>query len=114
MQLHPLIIEIYSLVMKKTIEGDWDVPWNIRKELKKINQMKENFNVIFQQVLREDNTVVDYLANIAFSGVGTITFQSFQEFPNTCKTLINQDKSQIPNLRVRTAKRIPPDSRPSP
>lgn len=38
--------------------------------------------------------MADYLASIAFSGAGTIIFQSFQEFSNVDKTLINQDKAQ--------------------
>lgn len=70
--------------------------------------MKEHFNVIFQHVLREDNAVADYLANIVFFGAGTISFQSFNDLPNAGKTLINQDKAQIPNLRVRIARRRAP------
>nr|XP_016479791.1 PREDICTED: uncharacterized protein LOC107801042 [Nicotiana tabacum] len=31
MQLHPLIIETDSLVLKKFIEGEWEVPWSIEK-----------------------------------------------------------------------------------
>ncbi|XP_075100663.1 uncharacterized protein LOC142176572 [Nicotiana tabacum] len=40
MDFHPLIIETDSMVMKKIIEGEWEVPWCISKEVKKINQMK--------------------------------------------------------------------------
>ncbi|XP_070046776.1 uncharacterized protein [Nicotiana tomentosiformis] len=65
-QLHPFIIETNSLVMKKIIEGKWDIPWNIGKEVKKIKEIKENYNVIFQHVLREGNTVADFLANLVF------------------------------------------------
>ncbi|XP_070036593.1 uncharacterized protein [Nicotiana tomentosiformis] len=73
--LHPLILETDSLVMKKVIEGEWDPPWVIAQDVKKIIEMKENFNVVFQHVFREG------------------------------RRLINLEKSQSPNLRVRIAKR---------
>lgn len=31
-QLHPLILETDSLVIKKIIEGEWESPWCIRAE----------------------------------------------------------------------------------
>ncbi|XP_019237102.1 PREDICTED: uncharacterized protein LOC109217316 [Nicotiana attenuata] len=34
--LHPLILEADSLVMKKVIEGEWDPPWVIANNVKKI------------------------------------------------------------------------------
>lgn len=49
--LHPLIIETDSLVMKRIIEGEWEPPWYIRTKVKKIKEMKDQFNVIFQHVL---------------------------------------------------------------
>lgn len=109
MQLHPLIIENHSMVMKKIIEGDWEIPWSIAKEVKRIKEMKEQFNVIFQHVLREGNSVADFLANLVFSLLGTIEFQLFHEFPNVGKTLINPDKAQIRNLRPKVARNIAPD-----
>lgn len=45
--LHPLIIETNSPVMKKIIEGEWELPWSIGKEIKKIKDMKDHFNVTF-------------------------------------------------------------------
>lgn len=104
MQLHPLIIENHSMVMKKIIEGDWEIPWSIAKEVKRIKEMKEQFNVIFQHDLREGNFVADFLANLAFSFTGSIAFQSFYDFHSASKILINQDKAKIPNLRVRVAR----------
>ncbi|XP_075083805.1 uncharacterized protein LOC142167791 [Nicotiana tabacum] len=42
--LHPLILETDSFVMKKVIEGEWDPPWIIAQDVKKIIEMKDNFN----------------------------------------------------------------------
>ncbi|XP_075083488.1 uncharacterized protein LOC142167230 [Nicotiana tabacum] len=71
------------------IEGGWDPPWAIVPDVQKIKDMRDNFNVIFQHVFRE----------------GTTEFHSFSELPSAGRRLINLDKSQTPNLRVRIAKR---------
>ncbi|XP_070037047.1 uncharacterized protein [Nicotiana tomentosiformis] len=107
-QFHPLIFEIDSLVMKKNIDGERDVPWSIGKEVKRIKEMKDQFNVIFQHVLRDGNAVADVLANLVFSFVGTLIFQSLTELPTAGRKLINLDKAQIPNLRIRVEKRKAP------
>ncbi|XP_070032252.1 uncharacterized protein [Nicotiana tomentosiformis] len=37
--LHPLILETDSLLMKKVIEGEWDPPWSLVEEVKKIKEI---------------------------------------------------------------------------
>ncbi|XP_070055030.1 uncharacterized protein [Nicotiana tomentosiformis] len=106
-QLHPLIMETDSLVMKKIIENEWECPWTIRAYVKKIKEIKDNYNVLFKHVFREGNAVADLLANLVFSSAGDSTFNSFHSLPPEAKTLINMDKSQIPNIRVRVAKGFP-------
>lgn len=103
--LHPLIMETDSLGMRKIIDDAWETPWCIGAEVRRIKEIKSTYNVLFQHVLREGNTVSDFLANLIFSFVGTITFHSFHELPAEGKTLINMDKSQILNLWVKVAKR---------
>ncbi|XP_070034187.1 uncharacterized protein [Nicotiana tomentosiformis] len=41
---YPLILKTDSLVMKKAIEGEWDPSWVIEQDVKKIIEMKDNFN----------------------------------------------------------------------
>ncbi|XP_075082433.1 uncharacterized protein LOC142166835 [Nicotiana tabacum] len=108
-QLHPLIMETDSLVMRKIIDGEWATPWCIGAEVRKIKHIKNNYNVVFEYVLREGNSVADFLGNLAFSFVGTHTFHSFNELPIATKKLINMEKSQIPNLQIRIVKRREPD-----
>ncbi|XP_075097951.1 uncharacterized protein LOC142175265 [Nicotiana tabacum] len=105
--LHPLIMESDSLVMKKIIKKEWECPWTIRADVKKIKEIKGNYNVLFQHVFREGNAVADLLANLVFSSAGDSIFNSFHSLPPVTKTLINMDKSQIPNIRVRVAKKFP-------
>ncbi|XP_009804158.2 uncharacterized protein [Nicotiana sylvestris] len=90
--LHPLILETNSLVMKKVIEGECDPLWVIANDVKKIREMKGNFNVIFQHVFREGNSVADFIANIVFFFAGTSEFHSFTELPSAGSRLINLDK----------------------
>lgn len=108
-QLHSLIIETDSLLLKRIVEGEWETPWCIGTKVKRIKEVRNHFNVIFQYVLREGNVVTDCLANLVFSFAGTILFQSFTKLPSAGMKLINLDKAQILNLRVRVAKRKAPD-----
>ncbi|XP_019256417.1 PREDICTED: uncharacterized protein LOC109234822 [Nicotiana attenuata] len=87
--LHPLILETDSLVMKKVTEGECDPPWVIANDVKKIIEIEGNFNVVFQDVFREGNLVADFIANIVFSFVGTSEFHSLSELPSTGRRLIN-------------------------
>lgn len=95
--------------MKRIIDGEWKTPWCIGKEVKRIKGMKDHFNVIFQHVLQEGNTLANYFANLVFSFAGTIIFNSFTEVPSTGRRILNLDKSKTPNLRVRITKGNAPD-----
>nr|XP_016446919.1 PREDICTED: 14.7 kDa ribonuclease H-like protein [Nicotiana tabacum] len=107
--LHPLILETDSLVLKKVIEGEWDPPWCLGAEVQKIKEIRNRFSMIFQHVFREGNTMADFLANMVFSFAVNLQFNNFYELPTAGRRLINKDKSQISNLRVRIAKRKAPD-----
>jgi len=76
-QLHQLIMETDSLVIRKIIDGEWATPWCISVEVRKLKQIMNNYKILFQHVQREGNTIADFLANLAFSFVGTLTFQPF-------------------------------------
>lgn len=72
--------------------------------MQKIKGIRNHFNVIFQHVFREGNTVADFIANTVFCFAGTTQFLSYNNLPSAGMRLINLDKSQTPNLRVRIAK----------
>nr|XP_009629929.1 uncharacterized protein LOC104119987 [Nicotiana tomentosiformis] len=79
--LHPLILETDSLVLKKVIKGEWEPHWSIVAEVRKLKEMRDHFNVIFQHVFSEGNTVADFIANIVFSFACTSEFKIlFQNF----------------------------------
>lgn len=78
-------------------------------EVKKIEGIKKNYNVLFQNMLTEGNVVADFLANLGFFFAGCTTFTSFESLPRAGKNLLNMDKARIPNTRIRIAKRKAPN-----
>lgn len=57
-----------------------------------------------QHTFREGNIVADVLANEVIEAQIVRDYHSFYELPVRVKKHINLDKTQIPNLRIRTRK----------
>ncbi|XP_060180572.1 uncharacterized protein LOC132610278 [Lycium barbarum] len=102
-QLHPLLVETDSLAMKMFIKGIWEVPWCISMILKDINRLRRGQIVEVEHIYKEGNCLTDFLANYVFYFAGTQQFTSFQELPSMTMRLLNIDKAQILNLRIRYA-----------
>lgn len=58
-------------------------------------------------IFREENIVVDSLANEVMKSQGIKEFHSFQQLPTHIRRLVNMDKSHIPHIRIKTHKIIP-------
>lgn len=82
--LLPLIVEIDSLSMTKFIEGIWEVPWSVVKEVEAINKMRKNVPIQLKHTLREGNTLADFFANLVVNFAGTYLVKKFQELPMMC------------------------------
>ncbi|XP_060211803.1 uncharacterized protein LOC132639368 [Lycium barbarum] len=102
-QMYPLLVETDSLAMKMFIRGTWEVPWCISMILKDINRLIRGQTVKVDHIYREGNCLADFLANYVFDFPGTQQFNTFQELPSIARKLLNIDKAQIPNLRIRYA-----------
>ncbi|XP_060200320.1 uncharacterized protein LOC132628562 [Lycium barbarum] len=102
--LQPLIMETDSLIMKNVVEGIWECPWSIVAEVDIIKKLKARCNVLILHVYREGNSLAYFLTNLAFYFAGTSRFNSFVDLPSAGKRIINMDKQQIPNIRIRNAK----------
>ncbi|WMV47399.1 hypothetical protein MTR67_040784 [Solanum verrucosum] len=87
----------------KMVEGVWHKPWEVTMEVRRIQILKDGLEVAIVHTLREGNKLTDFMANIVFSFAGTnsICYNDFQDLPSEAKTILNMDKSQIPNLRIR-------------
>lgn len=51
---------------------------------------------------REGNILADYLANMAFDTTGKFEIYNFSDLPNQARRILNLDKQQVTNLRIRT------------
>ncbi|KAH0730567.1 hypothetical protein KY290_001567 [Solanum tuberosum] len=96
-----LIVESDSLAAVNIINGIWKIPWNVTLEVNSIRKMMESITTRVQHSLREGNTLADYLANMVFHFAGNFEFKTFQEMPSTAKKIINLDKQNTPQLRIR-------------
>ncbi|XP_060200867.1 uncharacterized protein LOC132629156 [Lycium barbarum] len=108
-EIQPLVVETDSLLLKNVVEGVWRIPWCIITEVERIQKMMGTFNVIMHHVYREGNSLADFLTNIAFDFAGTSKVNTFSELPSAGRKILNMEKMQIPNLRIRNAKRSRPN-----
>lgn len=63
-----------------------------------------NFNVIVEHVIREGNTLADFMTNYVFIFISTSIFHYFSEMPSAGRRLLNLDKSHTPNLNIRVTR----------
>ncbi|XP_059290876.1 uncharacterized protein LOC132044416 [Lycium ferocissimum] len=77
--LHPLIMETDSLMMKNIVEGKWEAPWCIITMVDRLKRLMEGFHVHQGSLL-------------------------FSDLPSAGRKLLNLDKHQVPQLRFRNGK----------
>ncbi|XP_049388482.1 uncharacterized protein LOC125852843 [Solanum stenotomum] len=99
--LRGITIETDSLSLKKMLLNQWKVPWEIIKRIEDIRQRLQQLDARIIHNFREGNTVADSLANEVIDTQYTTEYNNFQELPSYIRRLINMDKAQIPNLRIR-------------
>ncbi|WMV58370.1 hypothetical protein MTR67_051755 [Solanum verrucosum] len=87
--------------MVHILNGDWETPWSVTMEVNSINRLRNIISVRVQHSLMEGNTLADFFANLVFHFASTYEFNQFQEVPSEGKRIINLDKSNIPQLRIR-------------
>lgn len=95
-------LETYSLTLKQCLENLWNISWSIITIIEDIQRMRQLCNTEIMHIYREDNTLADYLANFSFDIQGRQIFTQFSQLPVKERKLLNIDKKQIPNLRIRT------------
>ncbi|KAK4724055.1 hypothetical protein R3W88_026834 [Solanum pinnatisectum] len=74
------------------IENQWKVPWELIEIIEDIRVKLQSLQGNIIHIFREGNTVADALANEVIEAQNTKDIRS----------QINMEKSQIPNLRIRT------------
>ncbi|KAK4707129.1 hypothetical protein R3W88_033268 [Solanum pinnatisectum] len=99
----PLIMETDSLIIKKILDGIWEVPWNISGEIRALKRDLKFIDATVVHTYREGNKLADFLSNVVANVAGPqlIQFNNFQELPIQTKTIMNMDKASTPNFRTK-------------
>ncbi|XP_060195461.1 uncharacterized protein LOC132624750 [Lycium barbarum] len=103
-QYQQIIIETDSLLLKNIILKVWEIPWQIIEMVEEIWRLMNNKIVRVIHIMREGNMLADHLANLALDH-GEVDSESFQELGIQGRRWINNDKLQLPYLRIRPCKR---------
>lgn len=97
-----ITMETDSLTLERMIEKQWKVPWELIEIIEDIRVKSQSLQGNIIHIFREGNTVADALANEVIEAQNTKEYHCFQDLPVSIRKQINMDKSQIPNLRIRT------------
>uniref|UniRef100_A0A1U7XZ22 Uncharacterized protein LOC104241643 n=1 Tax=Nicotiana sylvestris TaxID=4096 RepID=A0A1U7XZ22_NICSY len=87
-------------MMLKNIIGVWKIPWNISEIVEEIKQMMTRCNTTVAHILKEGNSLADYIANYALDH-GPLECFGFQDLDSHARRLVNSDKLQCPYIRVK-------------
>lgn len=92
----PLELETDSFSLVKMMKGEWEIPWNIRGIIRRIQKIMELELIKVQHTYREGNSLAEFLASWCFSCASTISFNTFMELSMRAKAITLQAKQQIP------------------
>ncbi|KAH0669829.1 hypothetical protein KY289_024322 [Solanum tuberosum] len=102
--LQNVILEKNSLCMMNFLRGLWKIPWEMADIYQAIIREQQLLNIQVTHVFKEGNYLADSLANRAYEQEGKQIYNNFQELPSICRKILNADKSQIPNIQIKTLK----------
>ncbi|KAH0655387.1 hypothetical protein KY285_030269 [Solanum tuberosum] len=60
--LMPLVMDTDSLIIKKVLDGIWEIHWSIAVEIRVIKRAMENGTTMIEHTYREGNKLADFLA----------------------------------------------------
>lgn len=83
------------------IQKEWRVPWILVDKIEEIRELMQQLNIHIIHIFREANQLADFITNTAIDSEGMLQFNNFNQLPSRAKRILNIDKMQIPNLRVR-------------
>ncbi|XP_075088070.1 uncharacterized protein LOC142170146 [Nicotiana tabacum] len=93
-----------SMLLKMIMDGIWKPPWIISEQVEEMMQLMNGGNYTVTHIHREGNKLADHLANYALDH-GEIDCQQFWYLDAQGRRLVNEDKLQCPNLRVKVNRR---------
>ncbi|XP_075099097.1 uncharacterized protein LOC142175982 [Nicotiana tabacum] len=96
--------ETDSMLLTKCIRREWKVPWKIESIITEIQDIVEEHGFVINHCFREANKPADKLASLSHISNIIHVFNSFVDFPNQVKGLVNMDRWDIPSFRIKIAK----------
>ncbi|XP_060177855.1 uncharacterized protein LOC132607795 [Lycium barbarum] len=94
-------LETDSLVLQNIFQDSWITPWELRYQIEEIKQDMRAVQVQITHVFSEGNKLADFLANQALDH-SEINVHDFILMPSEGRRILNRDKSQLPQPRIRT------------
>ncbi|KAH0712191.1 hypothetical protein KY289_008150 [Solanum tuberosum] len=101
-RLWNVIIETNSLSLKKIILKTWRILWEIIEKVEEIQELLQQTRATITHIFQEGNCLADSLANIAIESQTYHEYHAWQELPLVGRKILNSDKAQIPNYRIKT------------
>ncbi|KAH0648235.1 hypothetical protein KY285_033483 [Solanum tuberosum] len=80
-----VMVETYSLSLKKMIEKQWNVPWELVERVEEIRVLVHKLQASLTHTFREGNCVADALANEVVESQSTKEYNTFQELPSSIR-----------------------------
>lgn len=89
-----VIMETDSLILKKILDGIWEVPQKIAIDIKRIEELVMQFQVQVVHTRREGNKMTNFFANEVFCFVGyqNKEYTSLQDVTREGKAILELDK----------------------
>lgn len=69
--LMSLCFETDSLAVHKFVTNQWEIPWGISNEIRRIQNLIKGRKVVVQHIYRQGNQLADFLVNCVFAFAGT-------------------------------------------
>ncbi|WMV58642.1 hypothetical protein MTR67_052027 [Solanum verrucosum] len=70
--------------------------------IEEIQKYMETTHAQIKHTFREGNGLANFLANHAMNYKGLIQYTTFLKLPIQVRKILNNDKSQLPNMRIKT------------
>jgi len=86
------------------VDNQWKIPGELVERIEEIIRVIQSINASITHIFREGNCVADSLVNEVVESQETKCYYLFQELPSITRKRLNMDKSQIPNIRMKTRK----------
>lgn len=76
-----VILESDSLSLKNILDGNWEFPWCIDMEVKRIRMLTPEKEVVVEHTLREGNKLANVFTNqiFYFTGTNRLTYSTLQD-----------------------------------